>query len=129
MSRRPYKPKLSKSGWWLKQPRYIRYMLREMSAAFIGIYVLLLITGLYTLSQGAGAYDTFLATVAGPVGLAFALITIAFAIYHTYTWFQVTPRAMPLMFGSKRVPGVFIVAAHWLGFVIASGALWLVVGY
>jgi succinate dehydrogenase subunit C len=129
MSRRPYKPKLSKSGWWLKQPRYIRYMMREMSAAFIGVYVLLLITALYTLSRGAAAYDTFLATVEGPVGLAFALIAIAFAIYHTYTWFQVTPRAMPLMFGSKRVPGVLIVAAHWLGFAMVSGALWLLVGY
>jgi len=131
MSRRPYKPKLSKSGWWLKQPRYIRYMMREMSAAFIGIYVLLLITALYTLSQGAGAYGAygaFLATVDGPAGLAFALIAIAFAIYHSYTWFQVTPRAMPLMLGTRRIPGVFIVAAHWLGFVIASGALWLVVG-
>jgi succinate dehydrogenase subunit C len=128
MSRRPYKAKLSKSGWWLKQPRYIRYMMREMSAAFIGIYVLLLITGLYALSQGAGAYDTYLAAVEGPAGLAFALIAIVFAIYHTYTWFQVTPRAMPLMFGTRRVPGFFIVAAHWLGFVIVSGALWLVVG-
>ncbi len=129
MSRRPYKPELSKSGWWLKQPRYIRYMMREMSAAFIGIYVLLLITGLYKLSQGSAAYDAFLAAAEGPVGLAFAAIAIIFAIYHTYTWFQVTPRAMPLMLGDKRVPGAVIVAAHWLGFAVVSAALWLLVGH
>jgi len=129
MSRRPYKPEPSKSGWWLKRPRYIRYMMREMSAAFIGVYVLLLIAGLYKLSQGEGAYDAFTAMAEGPVGLTFAIIAIIFAIYHTYTWFQVAPRAMPLMFGTKRVPGVIIVAAHWLGFVIVSGALWHLVRF
>jgi len=129
MPRRPYKPDLSRSAWWLRQPRYIRYMMREMSAAFIGIYVLLLITGLYALSRGWDAYESFLATVEGPVGLAFAVVAILFATYHTYTWFQVTPRAMPLVFRGKRVPGAVIIAAHWLGFVIVSAALWLVVGY
>lgn len=129
MSRRPYKPELSKTSWWLKQPRYVRYMMREISAAFIGIYVLVLITGLFRLSQGKAAYNAFRTAAEGPVGLIFAIIAIAFALYHTYTWFQVTPKAMPLMIGGKRVPGVAIVAAHWLGFFIVGTALWLLVGY
>ena len=128
MSRRPYIRKLSKTGWWLKQPRYIRYLMREMSAAFIGIYVLILFVGLFCLSQGQAAYEAFHASATGAAGLAFAVIAMAFAIYHTYTWFQVTPKAMPLSFGGKRVPGAFIVAAHWLGFVAVSVTLWLLVG-
>ena len=129
MNRRPYKPKLSKTSWWLKRPRYVRYMMREMSAAFIGAYVLVLITGLYRLSQGEAAYDTFLAAAEGSIELTFATIAIAFAIYHSFTWFQVTPKAMPLMFRGGRVPGAVIVAAHWLGFILVSVALWLLVGY
>ena len=128
MSRRPYKFEPSKTGWWLKQPRYVRYMMREMSAAFIGIYALVLIAGLFRLSQGEDAYVEFLAAAEGPVGLTFAVVAMVFAIYHTYSWFQVTPKAMPLMIGGKQVPGVFIVAAHWLGFVVVSVALWLLVG-
>lgn len=128
MSRRPYIREPSKTGWWLEQPRYIRYMAREMSALFIGIYGLILIVGLFRLSQGEIAYEAFLATVEGPAGLIFAIVAFVFAVYHTYTWFQVTPKAMPLMFGGKRVPGAIIVAAHWLGFVIVSTALWLLVG-
>jgi len=128
MSRRPYIRELSKTGWWLKQPRYIRYMMREMSAAFIGIYVLVLITGLFRLSQGEAAYEAFLTTAEGPAGLTFAVITMVFAIYHTYTWFQVTPKAMPLMFSGKRVPAALIVAAHWLGFAVVSVVLWLLLG-
>ena len=128
MSRRPYIRDVSKTSWWLKQPRYIRYMMREMSAAFIGIYVLVLIAGLYRLSQGEAEYDAFVADAKGPVGMTFAVIAMVFAIYHTYTWFQVTPKAMPLAFAGKRVPGAVIVAAHWLGFAVVSTALWLLAG-
>ena len=128
MSRRPYIREPSKTGWWLEQPRYIRYMAREMSALFIGIYGLILIVGLFRLSQGELAYEAFLTTVKGPAGLIFAVVAFVFAVYHTYTWFQVTPKAMPLMFGGKRVPGVIIIAAHWFGFLVVSAALWLLVG-
>jgi fumarate reductase subunit C len=128
MSRRPYIRELSKSGWWLDQPRYVRYMAREMSALFIGIYVLIIMAGLFSLSRGEAAYKAFLESAEGPVGLIFAIVAMVFAVYHTYTWFQVTPKAMPLMIGNKRLPGVFIVAAHWLGFFVVSAALWLLVG-
>jgi fumarate reductase subunit C len=128
MSRRPYVREVSKTGWWLQQPRYIRYMMREISSLFIGIYVLLLIVGLYQLAQGQAAYEAFLATAKGPAGMIFAVLAMIFAVYHSYSWFQVTPKAMPLMVGSKKVPGAFIIAAHWFGFVVVSAALWALVG-
>jgi fumarate reductase subunit C len=103
-------------------------MLREISALFIGTYVLLLIVALHQLSKGEAAYEAFLANAEGPVGITFAVITMIFAIYHTYTWFQVTPKAMPLMFAGKRVAGPIIIAAHWIIFAVASVAMWLLVG-
>jgi fumarate reductase subunit C len=128
MSRRPYIREPSKTRWWLEQPRYIRYMMREISSLFIGIYVLVLIVGLFQISRGEAAYESFLATAEGTTGRIFAALALFFAIYHTYTWFQVTPKAMPLMLGGKPVPGALIVAAHWFGFVVVSAALWLLVG-
>ena len=128
MSRRPYIRQQSRTGWWLRQPRYVRYMMREISALFIGAYALLLIVALFQLSQGEAAYETFLTVAEGPVGLIFAVITMFFAIYHTYTWFQVTPRALPLMFAGKRVAGAIIIAAHWITFAVASVAVCLLVG-
>ncbi len=128
MSRRPFVRELSKTGWWLAQPRYVRYMLREISALFIGLYTIVLVIGLLQLSRGEAAYENYLAVVQGPVGLAVAVVTMIFAIYHTYTWFQVTPKAMPLVVVGKRVPGALIVVAHWLGFFAVSAALWLLVG-
>ena len=127
MSRRPYKRELQKT-WWLRQPRYVRYMMREMSAFFIGVYVLILIIALSQLAQGEAAYNAFLAIATGPAETGFAFVTLIFAIYHSYTWFQVTPKAMPLMLGGKPVPGAFIIGAHWFGFAVLSVALWLLVG-
>lgn len=121
----PYIRPVSRTGWWLAQPRYVRYMLREISSLFIGGYMLILITGLYRLSQGPQEYAAFLAALFGPAGVAYALVTLVFAAYHTYTWFIVTPKAMPLVIAGKRVPGPLIVAAHWVGFAVVSVLLWL----
>lgn len=128
MSRRPYIRVPSKTRWWLEQPRYVRYMMREISALFIGIYALALVAGLWQLSRGRAAYEGYLAAVAGPAGQVFSVLAMFFAIYHSYSWFQVTPKAMPLTFAGKPVPGAFIIAAHWIGFVLLSAALWLLVG-
>lgn len=127
MTRRPYKAEFPAHSWWLRHPRYIRYMLREMSALFLGIYVLVLIAGLYCLSQGKPVYEQFLTAVEGPAGLTFAVVTMFFAIYHSYTWFKVTPKAMPLMLRGQRLPGAVIIAAHWLIFALLSAAVWLLV--
>ncbi len=127
MSRRPYERELPKT-WWLRQPRYVRYMMREMSAFFIGAYILLLIVALSQLAQGKAAYEAFLAIATGPVEMLFAFVTLLFAIYHSVTWFQVTPKAMPLMLAGKRIPGALIIAAHWFGFAVFGAALWLLVG-
>jgi len=120
MNHGPFIRPVRRYSWWLSQPRYIRYMLREISAAFIGAYILMLIVGLLRLSQGPAAYETFLAAVLSPAGVSFSLITFAFAVYHSVTWFRVTPKAMPFRMGGKAVPPVIIIGAHWLGWTVAS---------
>jgi fumarate reductase subunit C len=55
---------------------------------------------------------------------AFAVLAMLFALYHTYTWFQVTPKAMPLLFAGKRVPGAVIELGHWAAFIVASAIFW-----
>ena len=128
MTRRPYIRPVRRYSWWLSQPRYIRYMLREVSAAFIGAYILVLIVGLLRLGQGPAAYESFLGAVLSPAGVAFSLITFVFAVYHSVTWFGVTPKAMPLRMGGKAVPQAIIVGAHWFGWAVASLLILLWVG-
>ncbi len=128
MSRRPYIRPVSKVSWWLSQPRYIRYMAREASCIFIGAYSGVLVVGLIRLSQGAAAWGAFLETLQSPVSIAFHLFALAFALYHTTTWFNVTPKAMPLQFGQTPVPGGAIIGAHYLGWILVSGLILFLVG-
>ena len=122
MSRKPYMRKLT-TWWWLSQRRYMIYMIRELTCIFIGAYAILIVIGLLRLSQGRAEYDAFLDSLQSPFGMAFHLLALLFALFHTVTWFGVTPKAMPLRLGERVVPGVAIVMAHYAGWIVVSAAV------
>lgn len=116
MSRKPYERPIT-SEWIFRHPRYLRYMVREFSCLFIGGYALLMVVGLERLSQGPAAWEGFLQALQAPASIAFHLVALAFSIYHSVTWFNLTPKAIPLP---------LIAAAHYAGWVAISIAmLWL----
>ena len=119
MSRRPYMRKVERS-WWLRQPRYVLYMIRELTSLFVGLYCALLAVGLVRLSQGQAAWEGFVAALSSPLGIAFQLTCLAFAIYHSVTWFALTPKAMPLMMKDEPVPGIMIIGAHYVAWAAVS---------
>jgi fumarate reductase subunit C len=119
MSRRPYIRKVDRC-WWLHHPRYVAYMIRELTSLFVGLYCTLLVIGLVRLSQGHAAWDGFVAALCSPAGVIFQLICLAFAIYHSVTWFALTPKAMPLMIKGEPVPAIAIVGAHYLAWATVS---------
>ncbi|MCH7823141.1 MAG: fumarate reductase subunit C [Proteobacteria bacterium] len=129
MTRRPYIRPVRRYSWWLSQPRYVRYMAREVSAIFIGAYIIMLIVGLLRLSQGPAAYGSFLSAILSSAGVAFSFITFVFAVYHSVTWFGVTPKALPLRMGGKAVPPAIIIGTHWFVWAIATRLilLWVAV--
>jgi len=121
MSRRPY---LREEGlsWIFRHPRYLRYMTREFSCLFIGAWTLMLVWALKQLSDGPEAWAAFLAWLQSPLSIAFHVVALAFAAYHSYTWFNLTPRALPLQIGGEFVPDAAIAGAHfaaWAGLTAA----------
>jgi len=128
MSRRPFVRPASTTTWWLAQPRYIRYMAREVSCILIGAYTGVVVVGLLRLSEGAAAWAGFLELLQTPLSIAFHLLALAFALYHTTTWFNVTPKAMPLQLGETQVPGALIIGAHYAGWGVVSALILFLVG-
>jgi fumarate reductase subunit C len=127
MSRRPYVRKVERS-WWLQHPRYIVYMIRELTSLFVGLYCALLVVGLVRLSQGHAAWDGFVAAFSSPAGVAVQFLCLVFAIYHSVTWFALTPKAMPLMMKGEPVPGIVIVGAHYVAWAAVSAVVLVAVG-
>lgn len=122
MSSQPYVRPISKTRWFLdmQHPRYKRYMAREVTCAFIFAYCFLLVSALGKLAQGKDAFDAFVQSLGSPLGVLFSFVVLLFTIYHSISWFEVTPQAMPIQRGEEFVPGKVIVGAHYALWAIAS---------
>lgn len=120
MSRKPYVREVSTTGWYFKHPRYLRYMSREVTCVFIGAFALLLLCALDRLSAGQAAYESFLAAITGPWSAAALVVVLVFAVHNTTSWFNVTPKAMPVQIGEDFLPGKWIVAAHYAAWLLVS---------
>lgn len=119
----PYK---LKATWWLTNLHYFIFMLRELSPVLIA---LCLVRILRLLSQVAPNTDSLAAVIAQvPVvqdaiqpewaalatapAIAFAVISLAFALLHSVTFFQAGAVIMPLKIGNKKVPGFLMVLGN-----------------
>jgi len=128
MSRQPFIRELSRTRWYFRQPRYLRYMAREVTCVFVGAYALMLVVGLARLSEGRAAWEGFLQALTHPGGIVFHVVALAFALYHSTSWFNVTPKAMPVQIGEGFLPGGIIVGAHYAGWLLVSIAVMLLAG-
>jgi len=110
-------------SWWFHKKTYFRYMMRELSSLFIGLFSLQMVWGLYQHSQGEAAFTSWANNLWND-WLLLSLISFAFATYHSITWFLVTPKAMPLKMSGKRIPGSIIIGAHLLLWLLCSLVFW-----
>jgi fumarate reductase subunit C len=120
MNRRPYVPEMPRVRWFFQHPRYLRYMARELTCVFIGAYTLLLVVGLKRLSEGQAAYEAFLESLKSPASIVFHVIALVFAVYHSATWFNLTPKALPVQLGERFLPASVIAGAHYAGWALIS---------
>ena len=109
------------SGWYRRNPRFKAYLLREGTSVFVALYAVILLWGLTALAGGAASYERWLAFLASPVSVLLHLVILAAAVYHTYTWFQVAPKATPpLSFGGKKVPDRMIIGGGYAACVVVT---------
>ena len=127
VNRRPY-VRRETWRWIFRHPRYLRYMTRELSCLFIGGYTLLLVAGLKSLSEGRAAYEAFIEGLGSPASIVFHLLALGFAMYHSATWFNLTPKALPVQVGETFVPEGVISGAHYAAWAVLSLAVLYLAG-
>jgi len=128
MNPKPYVRETPKRTWYLARWRDINHILQESTSLFIGIYTLLLIWGLRALSEGKGAFQAYLEALSSPLSLGFHWLVLITALFHSVSWFKVTPKAMPIQIGERFVPGYLIAGAHYLVWILASLFILFVAG-
>jgi fumarate reductase subunit C len=112
VNRKPYIRTVT-AEWIFRHPRYVRYMLREFSCLFIGGWTLLMVWGLKQLAEGPAAWGVFLEVLRTPESIVLHVLALGFAVYHSITWFNLTPKALPLQRGEAFVPDAAISGAHF----------------
>jgi len=128
VTRRPYTREVSRTRWFFRHPRYMKYMAREVTCIFIAIYTVMLVIGLARLAQGKEPYEQFLLALTSPASVVFHLFALVFALYHSFTWFNLAPKALPMHVGNRTVPDAAIAGAHYIGWVVLSVALMAIAG-
>lgn len=129
MSRQPYVRPVSKTTWYMRNGRYKKYMLREVTCLLVGFYSLLAIWGLSALAGGAAQWNGFLASQQN--GFMIGLHTIAllyYLVYMTFDWFKLAPKAMPVQLGEKKLEDRIIVIGHYAAWVVVTGVVFWFAG-
>ena len=114
--------------WWVHKRSYFLFVMRELSSLFVAWFVVYLLMFIAAVGGGAEKYDAFLDRASSPLFLVVNAVALAFLILHTITWFALTPQAMVLNLGGRRVPGAVIITAQYAGLAVVSALIyWLVV--
>ncbi len=129
MSRQPYVRPVSKTTWYMRNGRYKKYMLREVTCLLVAVYSLLAVWGLASLAGGAAQWNAFLASQQNPFMVGFhAAALIFFLVYMTFDWFKLAPKAMPVQLGEKKLEDRFIVIGHYAAWIVVTLAIFWFAG-
>jgi fumarate reductase subunit C len=105
--RKPYWREISPT-WYLSNWPYRWFMVREMTSVFIGAYLVFLVVWLFRLAAGAQSFEQMLVAMRSPLSIVFHAIVLAAALYHSITWFNLTPKVMPVHIGEERLPAPLV---------------------
>src|SRR5687767_15350175 len=82
-----------KPTWWLARPAYIKFMVRELTSLFIAGYAVFLVV-LMARADDAAAFQSITDALKSPVSIVLHLIVFGFALFHSITFFNLTPRVL-----------------------------------
>ena len=102
--------------WWLHNIHLTLFMVRELTSLFVAGYAVFLLVLIAKMTDPAAFIDTLLC----PGALIFQIIALPFVLFHSVTWFNLTPKAIVLFQGEERVSPALIAGGHYALWVILS---------
>ena len=107
--------------WWLHNRYLVMFMIRELTSVFVAGYAVFLLVLIYKAGQGKKEFAEFYAqTLESGWSIALQVIAMAFVIYHSATWFNLTPKVMVVWRGEEKVSPVLIAGANYVLWLIVS---------
>ena len=130
MSRNPYVRPVSKTTWYMRNGRYRKYMLREVTCLLVGFYSFFAICALAILAGGSEeAWNSFLASQQTGFWVGFhAAALIYYLVFMTFDWFKLAPKALPLQLGEQNAPDLVVILAHYVAWVVVTAIVFWLTG-
>jgi fumarate reductase subunit C len=107
--------------WWLHNYHLILFMIREISSIFIAGYCVFLMVLLYQAEHSTpGAFQAFYATLRSRFCILINLVVLFFAVFHSVTFFNLTPKVLVVRRGEEKVPDALIAGVHYGAWAVVS---------
>lgn len=117
--RKPYVRPMTPT-WWQKLGFYRFYMLREGTAVPTVWFSLVLIYGLFALKGGPGSWMGFVSFLQNPIVVILNIITLAAALLHTKTWFELAPKAANIIVKDEKMGPEPVIKGLWAVTAVAT---------
>lgn len=115
------------STWWMNRSNYVLFMLRELTSVFVWAFLIVYLVQLSHLARGTEAYTAFLGRHASFGWILLAVLALVAALYHSITWFNLTPKVMVVHRGEEKVPPALIAGPHYAAWLAVSVVIaWIV---
>jgi len=101
--------------WFLRRRGYAVFMARELTSLFVGGYLVFLLVWLARLGGGPEAFAAMMQATRHPTSVIPHTIVLAAAIYHSITWFNLSPKVSPVFVGEHRAPDALVAVAMGYG--------------
>jgi fumarate reductase subunit C len=109
--------------WWLRNFKYFLFMMREISSAVIGLFLLLYLYEIFLLSRGPEAHGGFQELLRSPGFVLFYVVAFIFALYHSITWFGAVGKIQVVRVGAWKVPPALVTAGAFVGWIVVSAII------
>jgi fumarate reductase subunit C len=110
-----YRPAMG-AGWWTRKRHYFLYMVREFTALPLALWLLWLLYEIYRAGRGPSAFYPPSSTAF----VAFSVICLVFALYHSYTFLSLAGVILHFKVLDKPVPSRLIVLSQFGLWLVAS---------
>lgn len=112
---RAYRPTMPRR-WWLRQRHYLLYIVREFTSVPLALWLIWLLIEIHRAANGPRGYYPS----ASPAFIAFSIICLGFALYHSYTFLSLAGVIINIKVMGKPVPSRLIVLSQFALWLVAS---------
>jgi fumarate reductase subunit C len=109
------------AGWFTRQSHYFWYIVREFTALPLALWLLWLLVEIKRAGDGPSRY----APHGSALFIAFSVVVLLFALYHSFTFLSLAGVIIHLKVLDRPVPSRLIVASQFGLWLVAS----IIVGF